>query len=62
MNGDPASEWRRNPHVQSYAMATDQVPSHEWCSVLVLDHNSAVTCSSGRSSMPLKAVDFDVHA
>ena len=31
MNGDPTSEWRVNPHVQSYVMATDQV----WCSMLV---------------------------
>jgi hypothetical protein len=29
MNGDPASDWRINPHVQSYVMATDQVrPVH----------------------------------
>ncbi len=24
-NGDPTAPWRRNPHVQSYVVATDKV-------------------------------------
>jgi hypothetical protein len=58
MNGDPASEWRRNPHIQSYVMATDQVPPYGWCSVplLVLCDKPAVYCSCGRFSMSPKAV------
>ena len=64
MNGDPASEWRRNPHIQSYVMATDQVPSYDWCRVLVLMlcENSAVSCSCGRFSTLLKALELDMHA